>query len=495
MTGIGLRRLLKDEAVSAPDIQLSGLSADSGWLAPGWAFAACSGSRQHGLSFVDEALRHKPAVVLWEPVADMDPAAALRSCAEAGVPALAVSGLRYRLGQLAAQVWGQPSVNGITVHGVTGTDGKTSVSQFLAQALDPVGGCGLIGTLGHGRPGACQPLAHTTPDAARLQALLAGFRHDGLAHVAMEVSSHALDQRRVDAIRFHSAILTNLGHDHLDYHGDIAAYAAAKRRLFKMPDLALAILNRDDGFSLDLREALAADVRVVDYGWERPACDAASLWCDAYDVHERGCSIELATTAGKLALELPLLGRFNVWNVMAVAALLQGLDWSGSAIRDALQRLQPIPGRMEPFRKAGEPLVVVDYAHTPGALEAALSSLRAHAQRQLICVFGCGGERDRGKRARMGAIAARLADRVVVTDDNPRNEPPQRIVDDILVGLRDAPVRIIRDRRTAIADALTMADPADIILLAGKGHEDYQIDASGRRAYSDRSTVMELLGM
>jgi UDP-N-acetylmuramoyl-L-alanyl-D-glutamate--2,6-diaminopimelate ligase len=494
MTAVSLRDVLCAESGTAGDVLISGLSSDSTWLEPGWAFAACAGGRHHGLAFIADALRRLPAVILWEPAPGFDPTPALLACAGAGVLALEVPDLRRRLGELAARVWGDPSARGLHVHGVTGTDGKTSVSQFLAQALEQDGGCGVIGTLGHGRPGRCQPLAHTTPDAPRLQGLLAGFRGQGLRHAAMEVSSHALDQGRVDAIVFHTAILTNLGHDHLDYHGSQAAYAAAKRRLFMMPGLSLAVLNRDSPFSQAVREVLATNVRVVDYGWQAPGDAAHGVWCVDYCADQRGCDMTLSTAVGRWPLRLPLLGRFNVENVMAVAAVLVGLGWSASRIGDALGGLQPIPGRMEPFRSAGQPLVVVDYAHTPGALEAALASLRPHVGGRLYCVFGCGGERDRGKRPLMGAVAARGADRVIVTDDNPRSEQPQRIIDEILAGLEGTAARVIRDRRTAIAETISEAGPDDAILVAGKGHEDYRIDAQGRTPYSDRDTVAHLLG-
>jgi len=494
MTSVSLRDVLRAEPQTAGDVLICGLSSDSAWLAPGWAFAACRGERRHGLAFIDEALRCSPAVILWEPAPDLDPAPALRGCANAGVPALEVPGLRRRLGELAARVWGEPSARGLCVHGVTGTDGKTSVSQFLAQALDHGGGCGVIGTLGHGRSGRCQPLGHTTPDAPRLQALLAGFRDQGLRHASMEVSSHALDQGRVDSIVFHTAILTNLGHDHLDYHGSQAAYAAAKRRLFMMPGLGLAVLNRESPFSQAVREVLAASVRVVDYGWQAPLDAAGSVWCEDYQADQHGFDVALSTPVGRVSLRLPLLGRFNVDNVMAVAAVLVGLGWPATGIADALRGLQPIPGRMEPFRSPGQPLVVVDYAHTPGALEAALDSLRPHVGGRVYCVFGCGGERDRGKRPLMGAVAARCADQVIVTDDNPRTEQPQRIIDEILAGLNGAAARVIRDRRAAIAEAIAEAGPDDAILVAGKGHEDYRIDADGRTPYSDRHTVAHLLG-
>ncbi len=472
------------------DVPVQGLSADSRDLRPGWIFAACAGGRRHGVDFLGQALAQRPAAVLWEPAAGVQ-ARDVRALGEAaGVPEVAVPDLGRKLGLLAARAFQDPSA-ALTVVGITGTDGKTSVSQFLAQALQSAGRCGVIGTLGHGEPGALQPLANTTPDAARVQGLLAGFRDNGMSAASMEVSSHGLDQGRVEGVRFHTAVLTNFGRDHLDYHGSIEAYADAKRRLFVVPGLRVAVLNMDDGLGRSIHRQLPKEVRCI--GYSAQADEHAEVACTSLALRSEGMRLEAITPVGLVEAELPLLGRFNAENVLAVIAVLCGLGWDAAAISQGLARIRPVPGRMERFLGEGRPLVVVDYAHTAGALGAALAALREHVNGRVWCVFGCGGQRDRGKRPLMAAAAEAGSNAVVVTDDNPRGEDPDAIVQDILEGFRRGPAVVIRDRRQAIAQAVAQAGPDDVVLVAGKGHEDYQETAGGRTHYSDRETVAALL--
>lgn len=348
--------------------------------------------------------------------------------------------------------------------------------------------CAIIGTLGYGFPDALDAGLHTTPDCATVHRLLARFADDGAGWCAMEVSSHALDQGRVDRVAFKFAVFTNLSRDHLDYHGDMRAYGDAKARLFDA-DLAAAVINCDDAFGRELIARIGGRYPVLTYGRH------------AGDVHARevvatraGLVVRAVTPQGETELRAPLFGEFNAINLLAVLAALMAL---GLALEDAsarLNRVRPVPGRAERFGgTAATPLVVVDYAHSPDALEQILRALRAHTRGRLWCVFGCGGDRDRGKRPRMGAIAEQRADVVIITDDNPRHESGDAIVADIIQGMRAAPL-VLRDRRQAIARALREAGPDDIVLVAGKGHEDYQQVGDLRTPYSDRDTVRVLLG-
>lgn len=482
---VRLADLVPGAAAGIANPRITGVSVDSRQVTPGCLFAACAGATTHGLVHAEEAVARGAAAVVWEPADGIAPDPSLN------VPTVAVPGLARELGRLAAMVHGEPSAE-LCVFAVTGTDGKTSVSQFLAQALTARGErCGLIGTLGYGVHPVLDAASHTTPDAARVQQLLAEFRDAGARHVVMEASSHALDQGRLNATRVAVAVLTNLGRDHLDYHGTEQAYAEAKRLLFRQPGLESAVVNLDDGFGCSVRRSLAKGIRRIGYSMQ--ADSDAHVVITSLRMHAAGFRLEAITPVGLVAADLPLLGRFNAHNVLAVIGALVARGWSAEEIQQALSHLQPVPGRMQRFHAAGRPLVVVDYAHTPGALEAALCGLREHVEGRLICVFGCGGDRDRGKRPLMAAAAERVADRVVLTDDNPRGESPARIVADMQQGLRRGPAQVVHDREAAIAGAIRMAGPRDVVLVAGKGHEQVQVGADGPRPFSDADAVQRLL--
>jgi UDP-N-acetylmuramoyl-L-alanyl-D-glutamate--2,6-diaminopimelate ligase len=394
-----------------------------------------------------------------------------------------VDGLREQVGEIAARFFGRPSA-ALHVIGVTGTNGKTSIVQLLANALALLGQrAATIGTLGAGLVGALRAGERTTPDVISVQALLAEFRDAGASHVAMEVSSHALEQGRVNAVDFNVAVFTNLTRDHLDYHGTMAAYGAAKAKLFACPGLRSAVINVDDAFGRELAARLPDDVRGLRY-----AIDAqAEVRASGVTTSGAGLAFMLHTPWGEGAIESSLLGRFNVYNLMAVAGGLGALGYTFAQIQNALTQLRPVAGRMNRLGgSARAPLVVIDYAHTPDALEQALTSLRAHCAGRLVCVFGCGGERDKGKRPQMGAIAERLADRLIVTDDNPRGEDGSAIVKQIVAGLaRPERATVERDRAAAIAFALRAAQPGDVVLIAGKGHESYQEIAGRKLPFDD----------
>ncbi len=477
-----------------PAVAVTGLENDSRHVQPGDLFLACQGLQVHGLLHAAEAVQRGAVAVLWEPVAD----ATLQAEADRlPVVTLPVAGLTDRLGLIADRFYAHPSRE-MHVIGVTGTDGKTSVTHFLAQALSRTGQpCGLLGTLGYGVYGDLQAPTHTTPDALHLQAKLARLRDAGVRQVAMEVSSHALHQRRVDATAFNTAVLTHLSRDHLDYHGSIEAYAEAKRRLFFCAGLETAVLNVADDFGRQLAGQLHGSLRVIAYGraGDQPARQAPHwIALRAVTPHPQGIALQLDSSWGAAAFKAPLLGAFNADNLMAALGALLA---AGVPLADAVSRLehvQTVPGRMELFTQPGMPRVVVDYAHTPHALETALRALRPHCQGELVCLFGAGGDRDTGKRPQMGAVAERYADRVVLTSDNPRSEPAEAILDQIVAGFGQ-PQRAQRivDRGRAIADTIAAAAPDDLVLVAGKGHEDYQQIGDQRLAFSDRAHVLQAL--
>jgi UDP-N-acetylmuramoyl-L-alanyl-D-glutamate--2,6-diaminopimelate ligase len=481
-------------AQPAPAVPVRSLTLDSRQTQVGTLFLACRGTARHGLAFAEAAVRSGAAAVAaeldeeWTVGGMQDLARRLR------VPVVPVPALSACASEIAARFYERPS-DRLRVVGVTGTNGKTSVTQFIAQALAPTIRCGVIGTIGYGFPGDLAASTHTTPDAVTVQAMLAELVARRARAVAMEVSSHALHQDRVAAVRFDVAVLTNLTRDHLDYHRTMEAYAEAKARLFRLPDLRCAVINTDDAFGLGLHAETARRLDVISYGLE-----GAPAHAQRFVVAERvvpeidGLRLHVRSTWGEGELSTRLLGRFNASNLLAVLGVLLGI---GLPFAEALSRLEAVttvPGRMERFGGDGGPLVVVDYAHTPDALAQALAALREHCTGRLICVFGCGGERDGGKRPLMGEVAEAFADDLVVTDDNPRREDGHRIVRDILDGMR-RPERALVERRRprAIAAALARAQGGDVVLVAGKGHEDYQQVGDLKLPYSDRETVARLL--
>ena len=381
---------------------------------------------------------------------------------------------------------------------MTGTDGKTSVSHFIAQAMSITEqACGLIGTLGYGVYGDLRTPTHTTPDALQLQLELSTLRDAGVKHVVMEASSHALHQHRTDGVDFNVAVLTHLSRDHLDYHGSIEAYAEAKRRLFTSPALACAVLNVSDDFGRQLAKDLNHQLRVIAYqGQPGGTARTYADWIELETVRplERGLFLRLDSSWGPAELEVSLLGVFNADNLLAALGALLGSGLTLNAAIQRLSRVATVPGRMELFMQRGAPRVVVDYAHTSHALETVLQALRPHCRGELVCVFGAGGDRDQGKRPHMGAAAERYADRVVLTSDNPRTEDPDMILDQIAHGF-DQPQRAqrISDRAEAIETTVRDAAPDDLILVAGKGHEDYQQIGAEKRPFSDRTLVQQVL--
>ena len=481
---MALAELLPDVEVPR-GLVVHGLVQDSRAVQAGDAFVAIAGFGAHGLGFVEQARTAGASAILFEPPAPAE--------LPAPADAIAVPGLRARMGEMADRFNAHPSRD-MKMVGVTGTNGKTSTVQLLAQAWHLRGlRSGSIGTLGAGLYGNVVTTGFTTPLVLQMHALLAELRDAGAQAVAMEVSSHALDQGRVDGVHFDVAVFTNLTRDHLDYHGDMATYGAAKARLFVREGLQAAVVNLDDVFGRDLLASLPAQVRAISV--TSRGAENASLHAEQLRMDVAGIAFDLVIDAQRYAVQSRLLGRFNVDNLLAVAGALHALDESPAEIANILSQLQPIHGRMNRLGgENGKPLVVIDYAHTPDALEQALSSLREHAPSRLVCVFGCGGERDTGKRPQMARIAERLADAVIVTDDNPRGEDGDAIVADILAGFERADSAIVlRDRARAIAHAIGGAGAHDIVLVAGKGHEPYQEIAGVKHAFDDTLVAQEQL--
>ncbi len=487
-----LRELLQDraDAGAAGGIVVRGLTLDSRRVQPGDAFVALQGTATHGIAFAPAAAERGAVAVLAEDSGTGNRESRIGKADE--TPVVWVEDLRTGLGAIASHWFGEPS-QALRVIGVTGTNGKTSTVQLLAQALHEGGlRVATIGTLGAGAYGAIREGERTTPDAIAVHGLLADFRDADVSHVAMEVSSHALEQGRVNAVAFELAVFTNLTRDHLDYHGTMDAYGAAKQRLFAWPGLGAAIINVDDAFGRALTSTVGAGTKLLRYGIER---DEAEVVARAIQTGADGLAFRLVTPWGEGDVTTRLLGRFNVSNLLAVAACLGQLGFTFERIRAALAGLDPVAGRMNRLGGGAQALVVIDYAHTPDALEQALTSLRAHCAGRLVCVFGCGGERDAGKRPQMGAIAEALADRIIVTDDNPRGEDGDAIVAQILAGLaRPAAAVVERDRAAAIAAAIADARPGDVVLIAGKGHEPYQEVAGVKRPFDDLQVARAALG-
>jgi UDP-N-acetylmuramoyl-L-alanyl-D-glutamate--2,6-diaminopimelate ligase len=457
--------------------EIKGLTADSRDVRDGFLFAALPGTRTDGARFVDEAVARGAAAIL---VSDAAPFAALAQRTPP-VQVIADANPRRRLAQMAARFYApQPK----TLAAVTGTNGKTSVAFFTRAIWAHAGHrAASLGTLGIVGPGVTEPGSLTTPDPVALHRKLQGLAQAGIDHVALEASSHGLDQFRLDGLALSAAAFTNLTRDHLDYHRDMAAYLAAKTRLFSelLPRDGTAVLNFDTAEGRDLAVLCRArGQRVIGFG----AADHAELRLLAAHPSETGQMIEIAAFGAKHALTLPLLGAFQAGNALAALGLAVATGTPVATALDALGTLAGVPGRMEHVASHpnGAP-AIVDYAHTPDALETALRALRPHCRGRLSLVFGCGGDRDPGKRPMMGAIAERDADLVIVTDDNPRSENPATIRRAILSACPKA--REIGDRRAAIRAAFAALAPGDVLLIAGKGHESGQIVGSETLPFND----------
>ena len=443
---------------------IKNLTADSRQITTGSLFLAYPGDKSDGRNYITDAIRNGASAVLWD-------STDFEWNADWAVENIGIKHLRLQAGNIASQYYKKPSEQLWTI-GVTGTNGKTSITQWLSQCFDYLGKkTAVIGTLGNGFANALSETQNTTPDAILLQSMLADYRKQGAEVVALEVSSHGLHQGRVNGVNFDIAVLSNLSRDHLDYHSTFADYAAAKRRLFDFADLKMSVLNCDDEFGREIEEDLKHAVApVITYGIEHGDVQATQLHFE--NTH---FSFVAITPQGEATVKANLIGRFNVYNVLAVLATLLVSKVSLSDAVEAIAQIQSAAGRMQSLGGGALPLVIVDYAHTPDALEKVLTTLNAQKSigAKLVCVFGCGGNRDAGKRELMGKIASDLADAVVVTSDNPRHENKRKIINEILQGMQGNYL-IEQNRAKAISVGILAAKPGDIVLIAGKGHEKYQ---------------------
>ncbi|MDR5859589.1 UDP-N-acetylmuramoyl-L-alanyl-D-glutamate--2,6-diaminopimelate ligase [Halomonas eurihalina] len=457
------------------------LCLDSRELAEGDVFLALPGVSVDGRDFIDQALAAGAAAVLRHVESGESVSAAAR--------VIHLEGLAGQLGELGRSLFEVPA--SLELIGVTGTNGKSSVTHYIAALSRLLGrDAGMVGTLGHGRPGALHEGRLTTPGPLALQSALGELAAEGVERVAMEASSHALEQERLAGCRLTAAVFTNLSRDHLDYHGSMAAYAAAKARLFQRPELRLAVVNGDDPLTRLMLAGLPTGererARVLAVGDD----EAVTLRVVGVEPLAQGQRAVIATPEGERVLEIALMGGFNLTNVLLAIATLHGLGEDLEALFAAAAELTPVPGRMQVLADARGPTVVIDYAHTPDALENALQALRAHLpdQGRLWCLFGCGGDRDAGKRPLMAAAAERYSDVPVITDDNPRGESAATIREQVLAGLSESTRRSARvrgGRAAAIRETIAEADAEDVILIAGKGHETYQEIEGVRHPFSD----------
>ncbi|MDE2343947.1 MAG: UDP-N-acetylmuramoyl-L-alanyl-D-glutamate--2,6-diaminopimelate ligase [Betaproteobacteria bacterium] len=471
-------------------LPLQRLTADSRKVLPGMTFVAYPGTHVDGRQFIAHAIERGAAAVLWE-------RDGFHWREEWSVPNQGIQGLRAQVSGIASQVCGNPSHH-LWVVGVTGTNGKTSCSHWLAQLMQASGkSCVVVGTLGNGWLDRLETAQNTTPDAIALQESLARFREAGAWGCAMEVSSHGLEQERVSGVHFRGAVFTNLSQDHLDYHGSMEAYGTAKALLFQAANLEFAVLNLDDPFGYGLAQrTVGTGPQVIGYtaSGTHPPAGVRLLSATRIAVRPEGLEFTVDGDWGRVEVRASLVGHFNVSNLLAVmaTALMSGLALD--QVASAVTRLHAPPGRLERLGGQGLPVVVVDYAHSPDALEKALTALRGTMApgHRLICVFGCGGNRDIGKRPLMGAIAERLAEQVILTSDNPRDELPEAILDQIAAGMARAPLRV-PDRRAAICKAIALANPGDVVLIAGKGHEVTQEVGGRKLPFSDRVEAQRCL--
>lgn len=462
----------------APAIPVHGIASDSRLLQRGDLFLAVQGMGSHGLDYLAQAHAAGVSAVAWDASTGTEPQ-------DIGVPMISVAGLAEQLGEIANRFYGHPSEQ-LDVIGITGTNGKTTVAWMIAQALELLDErCAYLGTLGYGVDEVQGAEGMTTPAAVELHGRLAEFVGMGAAHAAVEVSSHALSQGRVDRVRFTTALFTNLTRDHLDYHANMREYFDSKARLFLDCQPAERIIDIDSEYGTQLALMCGQDVVTVSTQLDRVANGRPYVFVDAVVATEQGSQISFNSSWGDSRFSLPLPGDFNVANAMLVLALLLNKGVALDAACDVMSQVSAPPGRMQRVATDG-PAVYIDYAHTPTALEGALRALRAHCRGKLWCVFGCGGDRDTGKRPQMGAAAERHGDQVVVTTDNPRSEDAATIIDDIVAGLsQQDKLTIIEDRAAAIAWAIKNAADNDVVLVAGKGHEDYQEIAGQRTRFSD----------
>jgi len=487
--------------------QVSGMSLDSRKVSDGFLFVACQGTQQHGLAYADAALQSGAAAIIYEKslTEQNEISDYLSHLQSAAIPLIEIDQLSVKIGFIADRFYSRPSQS-LSVTGITGTNGKTSCSHYLAELLSSTNKTAVMGTLGNGLHGALQASSNTTSDAVTVHHFMARMLEQEVSEVVMEVSSHGLDQGRVNGVHFDTAIFTNLSRDHLDYHKNMQSYGRSKQALFATPGLRYAVINADDEFGREILESLPDTVQSIAYSLsDAMNADASVLRSSLMHLgcvqgsdlqfNESGLSMHISSPWGDTVVSSSLYGHFNAENILAVLAtvLLNGIRLTDAV--EGIKKLTSVPGRMQhvPGTKT-QPVVFVDYAHTPNALEQVLKSLRTHCSKKIWCVFGCGGDRDAGKRPLMGSVAEQYADEIVLTDDNPRSEASDEIITQICSGIqRQENVSIEQDRSAAIAYAITHASRGDVVVIAGKGHEDYQLIGEQRLSFSDVDTAKKIL--
>lgn len=498
-----LSHWLPDKAILPPAITaiaVVNLLSDSRRLSAGDLFIALPGERHHGADYIDQAVARGAAAILLPSTS-----AELSYQWQCGIPLIYLPDLVRHIGAIAVHFYGDPSSQA-TVIGITGTNGKTTCAHLSAQLAALCGrSSGVLGTLGcclypanydptvppDDLPSTASPISLTTPDMLTIQANMSEMIAAGAQLLVLEASSHGLVQGRVAAVDIDVAIFTNLTHDHLDYHGDMESYGKAKALLFNMPSLTKAVINIDDAFGRQLVNQLSNTISIVTYSIDNPAAD---FHLTAVQCSNKGSSAKLHSPFGSAPLTTELLGRFNLSNLLAaLAASITGADkWRQRLAY--IQQLKPVVGRMEPIINDADIDVIIDFAHTPDALRHALTTVTTHCSGRLWCLFGCGGGRDNIKRPLMAAAAEQFADHIVVTSDNPRDEQPQKIIDDICAGFSSAAnYRVVADRAVAIGEAIEHMQPRDLLLIAGKGHENYQQIGDQKRPFSDRAQALAAL--
>jgi UDP-N-acetylmuramoyl-L-alanyl-D-glutamate--2,6-diaminopimelate ligase len=483
----GLVFLADEELQIIDDLSISGITLDSREVVAGDLFIALAGTKQHGLTYSKKVIEKGASAILFDPSSDGNRIAENIT----DIPLIPVENLGFVLGKLAAKFYDDPSQS-LDVIGITGTNGKTSCSQFLGQLLD---GSGIIGTLGWGKWGQLNKTINTTPDALTVQQILASFDKSKTKAVAMEVSSHGLDQSRVNGVHFKGAVFTNISRDHLDYHGTMENYLSAKLKLLAAPGLEFVIVNLDDASSEQIVEAAPESVMVWGVSVKGKAIKGGeSIIADAVKHNTSGTEFTVHWRGVVQQVKTPLFGDFNVENLLCVLGVMLALGESLADIAKKMQTIKPVAGRLDPCSKSSNGLnVFIDYAHTPDALYRVLASLRKHCNKSLWVVFGCGGNRDAGKRPEMGSIAEQWADKVIVTDDNPRFENNVQIANEVMAGCKSDKVILIQDRKQAIQHAIADAAENDCIVIAGKGHETYQEINGIQYPFNDKQIAEQAL--
>jgi len=480
------------------DPEILGLSLDSRAVEQGYLYCALPGAKTHGGHFITEVIFKKPAAILVDTSYPLD-TATQQALQQAHIPFGTVSDLAFKLGDIASRFYQQPSQK-MDIVAVTGTNGKTSVCHYIASIMKAFKRqCAVLGTAGCGFPGELKVSDLTTPDTLTVQRLLAHYYDTGASMAALEASSHALVQHRLQGVAIKTAVFTNLSPEHFDYHLTMQAYAAAKETLFKWPNLQHAVINIDDPYGLTWCQRYYQAYRIIAYSCAttQPKLPPGVEFIQGriLEVSSLGINAEIMSPWGSHQVNIPIIGDFNLANILATLAVAQlyGMDFSETC--QAIQHLQGVCGRMEVFNQKDNPTVVVDFAHTPDALAKALASVRSHTSGKLWCVFGCGGDRDRSKRPIMGKLAAQYADRIVLTNDNPRREDPAQIIAEIHHGIPKShpSVYIEIDRTAAIKYAIDHANSVDLVLIAGKGHEMYQIIGDEKQHFSDQAVVAQCL--